>query len=206
MLALLNAGVGLVSTPGTGRTRSWEQCFSVADLARDTQRRPPAGMISAGCTTARFATLPPYEAYVDVDGDEHRGTDHGEVFAAPPPPPAPYQKGEYNPTGLGEQLARATARTGAVAYIGCNTGSQPCGLTLVEGFAQGLGQGRDAAPGRLLGRRRPLLLRPASGSPPQAQRRLVSAEHLLPGHEVHALRRPHAAARKSSGFNCRADR
>lgn len=27
---------------------------------------------------------------------------------------------------------------GSVAYIGCNTGSQPCGLTLVDGFVTAL--------------------------------------------------------------------
>jgi hypothetical protein len=27
---------------------------------------------------------------------------------------------------------------GAVAYIGCNTGSQPCGLTLMRGFVETL--------------------------------------------------------------------
>ena len=63
--------------------------------------------------------------YVDVDGKEHKGTTAGEVFEAPPPPPAPYQRGKYNVTGLGEQLLRA-GPNGAVAYIGCNTGSQPC--------------------------------------------------------------------------------
>ena len=47
------------------------------------------------------------------------------------PPPAPYQKGKYNPTGLGEQLLKK-GPDGAAAYIGCNTGSQPCGLTSHE--------------------------------------------------------------------------
>jgi hypothetical protein len=27
---------------------------------------------------------------------------------------------------------------GAVAYVGCNTGAQPCALTLLEGFTQAL--------------------------------------------------------------------
>ena len=27
---------------------------------------------------------------------------------------------------------------GAVAYIGCNTGGQPCGITLLEGFVKTL--------------------------------------------------------------------
>ena len=29
-------------------------------------------------------------------------------------------------------------KAGAVAYIGCNTGGQPCGITLLEGFVQTL--------------------------------------------------------------------
>ena len=33
--------------------------------------------------------------------------------------------------------------TGAVAYIGCNTGSQPCGLTLVEGFVTALAEAKE---------------------------------------------------------------
>ena len=33
---------------------------------------------------------------------------------------------------------------GAVAYIGCNTGSQPCGLTLLDGFSVVLEKHRDA--------------------------------------------------------------
>jgi hypothetical protein len=100
-------------------------------------------LMSAGCSTARFATLPPYEAYLDVYGSEHKGTDAGEVFNTPPPPPACYQKGRYNPTGLGEQLLRH-GPSGAVAYIGCNTGGQPCGMTLVEGLVRAVGSAKGA--------------------------------------------------------------
>jgi hypothetical protein len=100
-------------------------------------------VISAGCSTAYFATLPPYESYRDAAGQNHVGTNSGEVFTAPPPPPAVYQKGEFNRSGLGEQLLK-TGPGGAVAYFGCNTGSQPCGLTLVEGFVLGLN--REANP------------------------------------------------------------
>ena len=70
---------------------------------------------------------------MDVNGGEHIGTDKKEVFTAPPPPPSPYQRGRFNPTGLGEQILKRSAN-GGVAYIGCNTGSQPCGLTLLDGF------------------------------------------------------------------------
>ena len=94
-------------------------------------------ILSVGCSTAYFTPLPPYGAYVDVDGNEHNGTDNHETFNSPPPPPAPYQRGRFNPTGLGEQLLKC-GHSGAVAYIGCNTGSQPCALTLADGFVRAL--------------------------------------------------------------------
>lgn len=30
-----------------------------------------------------------------------------------------------------------------MVYIGCNTGSQPCGLTLLDGFVKGLSKGNS---------------------------------------------------------------
>ena len=77
-----------------------------------------------------------------ANGKEHAGTDDKELFAAPPPPPSPYQRGRFNPTGLGEQVLKR-GPSGAVAYIGCNTGSQPCGLTLVEGFVTALAEAKE---------------------------------------------------------------
>ncbi len=140
--ALLNSGVGMAFHAGHGTDNRWERCFSVKGLnqIRNADRLPI--MISAGCSTARLATLPPYEAYMDVDGNEHTGTNNGEVFKSPPRPPAPYQRGNHNPTGLGEQLLRQ-GPNGAVAYIGCNTGSQPCALTLLEGFANSVGKNQE---------------------------------------------------------------
>lgn len=87
-----------------------------------------------------------HEPCLDRDGKAHQGTDRGEQFTAPPLPPAPLQPGAVNPTCLGEQLLKQ-AGTGGVAYIGCNTGSQPFGLTLVEGFIRELA----AAPSPRLG-------------------------------------------------------
>jgi hypothetical protein len=136
---LLNDGVEVVMHAGHGQDDQWERCFSSQDLKDLHNAGQLPVMLSAGCSTARFATLPPYEAYVDVKGAEHRGTNFGEAFTTPPPPPAPYQRGRFNPTGLGEQLLRK-GPDGAVVYIGCNTGSQPCGLTLLEGFATAAAQ------------------------------------------------------------------
>jgi len=133
----LNEGCDLLLHTGHGFPEGWDQSFGSVDLGRlDNFNRLPV-IISAGCSTAYFATLPPYESYLDASGVEHKGTNAGEVFNSPPPPPANYQTGQYNRTGLGEQLLKS-GRGGAVAYFGCNTGSQPCGLTLVDGFTRGL--------------------------------------------------------------------
>lgn len=139
LLGLLNEGLSLVVHAGHGSSDSWEGCFHAAKLSQLANADRLPVMISAGCSTAHFAPLAPYAAYSDVKGKVHAGTDRGEAFRAPPPPPAPYQKNRLNPSGLGEQLLRR-GPTGAVAYIGCNTGSQPCGLTLLEGFVTALGR------------------------------------------------------------------
>jgi hypothetical protein len=143
VLGLLNTGVDLMIHAGHGTDTAWEQCLFMSHLGQVHNASRLPVMISAGCSTARFATLPPYEAYRDVHGIEHKGSDHGEIFKEPPPPPAPYQSGRFNPPGLGKHLL-VGGPDGAVAYIGCNTGSQPCGLTLAEGFAMAWGRGKDS--------------------------------------------------------------
>ena len=147
LYSLLNAGIGLVVHAGHGDSDRWHGCCTTVGIksVRNSDRLPV--MVSAGCSTAHFAPLPPYEAYTDIDGVDHPGTNAGESFTAPPPPPAAYQR-RFNPTGLGEELLRK-GQDVAVAYIGCNTGSQPCGLTLVEGFGLALGQSDEPRLGDL---------------------------------------------------------
>ena len=141
VIALANNGCDVIIHSGHGSDDSWAHSITLASIEKMTGKggQLPV-MMSAGCSTARLATLPPYEAYIDVDGVAHKGTNSGELFTHPPPPPACYQRGEYNLTGLGEQLLRAP-EGGAIAYIGCNTGSQPCGMTLLEGFIAALPDG-----------------------------------------------------------------
>jgi hypothetical protein len=141
VVSLLNSGAMLVLHSGHGADDQWAGSLGMRGLKQISNADHPAVMMSAGCSTARFATLPPYESYTDVDSKEHAGTNNGEKFTAPPPPPACYQKGAHNLTGLGEQLLRA-GPNGAAVYIGCNTGSQPCGMTLMEGFAGGIAAGK----------------------------------------------------------------
>jgi len=137
VLDALDQGAGLAVHIGHGSDHSWYKSISTASLKKlhDADRLPV--MLSVGCSTGNFAPLPPYGAYIDIDGKAHAGTDHKEVFHSPPPPPAPFQTGKYNPTGLGEQALKRGAN-GAVIYIGCNTGAQPCAITLAEGFLRAM--------------------------------------------------------------------
>lgn len=129
----IKSGCDLVLHAGHGFPEGWDQSLHTGNLSElDNEDRFPI-VLSAGCSTAYFATLPPYESYLDGEGVVQPGTNSGQVFERPPPSPANYQTGEFNRTGLGEQLLKHN-RHGAVAYFGCNTGSQPCGLTLLEGF------------------------------------------------------------------------
>lgn len=142
---LFEQGSGLIIHAGHGQSDAWEQCFSTADLDTLSNSNNPSVVLSAGCSTAYFAPLPPYGAYIDTNGKAHDGSDNKEVFRSPPPPPSPYQTGKFNPTGLGEQMLKRNAN-GAAAYIGCNTGSQPCALTLIDGFVAALANTENPAP------------------------------------------------------------
>lgn len=129
-------GVDLILHAGHGTQNGWHECLGMKDLAMlDNATRLPV-ILSVGCSTAHFAPEPPYMSYTDIDKQDHRGTNNGETFDAPPPSPSPYQK-KFNTSGLGESLLRDNA-SGAVAYIGCCTGSQPCGLTLIKGFSDAM--------------------------------------------------------------------
>jgi hypothetical protein len=145
VLDALNRGTTLAIHVGHGGTRVW------AEPRDGSKVGPPIGVrsieqlknsdrlpviFSVSCSTAYFAPLGPYEPYTDIAGVEHKGTDHGEVFTSPPPPPAPYQRRAIT-NSLGKALV-TWSPNGAVAYIGCNTGSQGCALTLVDGFMAGL--------------------------------------------------------------------
>jgi Peptidase family C25 len=137
IVRLLDEGASLVLHVGHGEDNGWADSIHVRGLKNVHNAGRAPVVISAGCSTARFATLPPYEPYEDVNGQKHKGSDAGEVFTAPPPPPSPYARGPYNRTGFGEIMVRR-GPDGAVAYIGCNTGGQPCGLTLLDGFVKAL--------------------------------------------------------------------
>jgi hypothetical protein len=146
-MPLIRRGAEVLFHAGHGCEAGWPGSLGPGELGA-LAGSAPAIYASAGCGTGVFVTQAPYQGYVDVDGIVHRGTNAGEVFAAPPPPPAPLQPGRFNETSFGERLLRAP-EGGAIAYVGCNTGSQPCALTLLEGLAAALA--RPATEPRRLG-------------------------------------------------------
>ena len=58
--------------------------------------------------------------------------------------PSPIRKGNIQFARTWASNCSAAGPNGAVAYIGCNTGGQPCGLTLMDGFAKSWGQSPSA--------------------------------------------------------------
>lgn len=145
LLAAMRAGVGVALHAGHGEANGWHLCLA-REHAPQLALAPPAIYFSAGCSTAQLVHEPPYQSYLDVDGVARRGTNHGEVFTTPPPPPAPLQPTLYNASSFGEELLRLPAG-GAVAYVGCVTGSQPAALSLLDGFARALAAGEPTVGG-----------------------------------------------------------
>jgi hypothetical protein len=143
--ALADGAVALFHT-GHGQPWSWEGCLDGAVLAAAPATDAPPLLFSIGCSTAVVCAQPPYDGYRDVDGIDHAGTNAGEVFAAPPPPPACLQPGSFNATSMAEAAVRRRDG-GAIAAIGCVTGSQPCAHTLLDGFVAAMSSAPTAAVG-----------------------------------------------------------
>ena len=122
---------------GHGQPHRWEGCLDQSILDQQTTSDRPPLLFSIGCSTSEICTLPPYQPYVDVDGVAHRGTVAGEVFSDYPPPPATTQTGAHNTTSLSERAVQMPSG-GAIAVIGCVTGSQPCAQTLLDGFIEAM--------------------------------------------------------------------
>jgi len=134
----LNRGVGLFGYIGHGDVGSLATgngYWDAPEVAQLTNSKELAVMLVAACSTAMFATLPPYSAYTDINGNNHVGTVGGEVFNARPPQPACLQRWSDPDNDLATLL---TVRTdaGAVAYLGGVTGIQM--YEPVEYLLQGL--------------------------------------------------------------------
>ncbi|HTF90080.1 MAG TPA: C25 family cysteine peptidase [Planctomycetota bacterium] len=141
-LASLQTRTDLALHLGHGSDQGWHLCLGNTERLA-LASAPPAVFLSIGCSTAHFVNEPPYQAYLDEAGIPHRGTNAGEQFTSPPPPPHWLQPGAFDSTGFGAELVRSPTG-GALVYIGCDTGAQPCALSLLDAFQAALRT--DAAP------------------------------------------------------------
>ncbi len=131
----MNSGRSLILHTGHGEPHGWQDGLRLEDLEHTRHEPTTPVILSIGCSTAVVAPQPPYEAYRDADGTDHLGTNAGEVFLAPPPPPACLQPRAFSHASIGATSVRMS-EGGAIAYIGCVTGSQPCAHTLLDAFAE----------------------------------------------------------------------
>ena len=138
--AQLARGAAFVFHAGHGDPGGFDRSLRAHTLLRATNFDTLPIVFSVGCSTAVIGPQAPYEAYLDVHGATHRGTNSGEVFRSPPPPPACRQPPPFDQTSIAERSLRE-ADGGAIAWIGCDTGAQPCALTLLDGFVEALARG-----------------------------------------------------------------
>ena len=139
-----NAGVGFVNYYGHGSETSWQipgDYYSISDLSGLTNVNMLPVAVSGGCSTALYATQPPYDAYTDINGANHIGTNAGEVFPTKPVPPAPIQT-INNPEPIMESMLVKT-NMAAVGYVGFVTGSQAWGLDLDKFFYEAVIYGQN---------------------------------------------------------------
>ena len=94
-------------------------------------------VFASACDTGRYAPLPPYTAYTDLNGVEQAGTEAGSIYSTTPPLPACLQETQKFDCMAENILLRSNYNgnpNGAVAYIGCVTGSQSWADDLMKHF------------------------------------------------------------------------
>jgi len=123
----LNQGQGFVSYIGHGGPCEWASypvCASIPDLHNENML--PV-IFAAACYTAQFHTRE--GQYLSIDGRDPPG----QIWPSPAPEPAAIQPPRYDTSSCAEHLLfRSSA--GAIAYIGCYTGSQSWALILAKKF------------------------------------------------------------------------
>jgi len=138
----LNNGIGFLSYMGHGNKDVWANIYATDYVSSLSNADKLTVIYTGGCGTAEFATLPPYSAYMDINGVYHQGTNNGEVFTQTPPQPACIQQ-ENNPESLAEFFT-VYYDVGAVGYFGFITGAQGYVTTLNYGFFEAIKNGEPA--------------------------------------------------------------
>ena len=134
----LTQGVGFVNFGGHGSRDQWESVFYTwtVDSSAFYNTKLPI-VTSVGCGTAQFAVQPPYESYVDINGQTHSGINYGELWptSLTLPQPASIQADIHD--SFPEHMLCYHADKGAIAYYGCVTGAQAWSKYLDEFFYEG---------------------------------------------------------------------
>lgn len=129
----INQGTGFVNYYGHGDKTEWQEVpYRISDIAGLTNNNMLPVIFAVACGTSKFTTEAPYEPYTDINGVHHNGTTGGEAFNQVPPQPACIQQTD-NPESIGEEFV-VKHDIGAIAYIGCCTGSQPSASDLDKYF------------------------------------------------------------------------
>ena len=140
----LNQGVAFINYLGHGGATSWEipsGWYGTKDLTELTQTSRLPIVFSAGCYTASYAPLPPFDSYTDVQGIYHSGTaSEGIIRTDKSPQPAPLQEVGNQTESLAEQLL-VENQTGAIGYIGAVTTTQYPSFELDTLFYESLNHG-----------------------------------------------------------------
>jgi hypothetical protein len=137
----INSGVSFICHFGHGTSDSWYEILSIKDFNELDNFDALPIVFTGGCSTADFECHPPYDTYIDINGNWHNGEAAGEVFQDIPPQPACLQP-KSNHEGMGE-VSTVYNTNGFIGYIGCNTGAQPFSWQLNYLFFKSLIMGKD---------------------------------------------------------------
>ena len=141
IVTVIQDGVGAINVGGHGSEDSWGVNAFTTKNALTLRNKLLPFVFNTGCGTAQFAVQPPYEPYIDVNGVAHKGINEGELWPESHtlPPPATLQTDTHD--AFPEHMLVNNAPYGAIAYIGCVTGSQAWARYLDEFFFKAYSEG-----------------------------------------------------------------
>lgn len=141
IVSMIQDGVGAVNVGGHGSEDSWGVNAFTTKSALTLRNKLLPIVFNTGCGTAQFAVQPPYEPYVDVNGVAHKGVNEGELWPESHTlaPPATLQTDTHD--AFSEHMLVNNAPYGAIAYVGCVTGSQAWARYLDEFFFKSYSEG-----------------------------------------------------------------
>mgnify|MGYP001032597824 FL=1 len=141
IIPIIQEGVGAINVGGHGSEDSWGVNAFTTKSALTLRNKLLPIVFNTGCGTAQFAVQPPYEAYMDVNGVAHKGVNEGEPWPESHtlPPPATLQTDTHD--SFPEHMLVNNAPYGAIAYVGCVTGSQAWARYLDEFFFKAYTEG-----------------------------------------------------------------